>query len=184
MICQVIVGIVRDSLISNELLSGRQPGFVCGRSCVTNLLATLKDWTSLLDSGSSVEAIYQEFSKAFDSVPRERLKVKLRALGVQGERLAWTYDFLTNRCQRVCVIGQLSDWACLICGVLQGRLFGPSLFAAFIKDLPETVSRLCSICTRGFMQNVFDNYATLFYNLKLCKTAPKLTRITQTVQKY
>ena len=81
-ICKVMAGIVRVSLIdhlnSNELLSGRQRGFVSERSCVTNLLATLEDWTSLLDSGSSVDAIYLDFSKAFDSFPHERLKVILR----------------------------------------------------------------------------------------------------------
>ena len=110
-------GITRDSLIdyltSNELLSGRQRGFVSGRSCVTNLLAFSEDWTPLLDSGSSGDVIYLDFSKAFDFVPHECLKVKLRALGVQGEVLALIVDFflptdvnmfvLTDNCLITCV---------------------------------------------------------------------------------
>ena len=34
-------------------------------------------------------------------------KVKLRALRVQGEVLVQIVDFLTDRCQRVCINGQL-----------------------------------------------------------------------------
>ena len=100
-----MAGIVRVSLIdhltSNELLSGRPHGFVSGRSCATNLLATLEDWTSILDFESSVD-IYLDFSKAFHSV---RHGVKLRALGLQSEVLAWIDGFLMDICQRVCVNG-------------------------------------------------------------------------------
>ena len=145
-ICKVTEGIVRDSLLdhlnSNKLLSGRQHGFVSGRSCGTDLLATLDYRTSLLDSGSSLNAIYLDCLQAFDTVPHERLKVKLRALGVQGEGLAWIDDFLTNRCRRVCGNGQLSDWANVRSGVPQGCVLVSSLFVAFINDLPESVIRL------------------------------------------
>ena len=77
-----------------------------GRSCVTNLLATLEDWTSILDFESSVD-IYLDFSKAFHSV---RHGVKLRALGLQSEVLAWIDGFLMDRYVNVFV---LTD-SCLI----------------------------------------------------------------------
>ena len=65
-----------DHLYRNDLLSLRQHGFVHGRSCATNLLEVLDDWTKILDDGGTVDAIYLDFMKAFDSVPHQRLLCK------------------------------------------------------------------------------------------------------------
>ena len=75
------------------------------------MLSALEDWTEMLDTGVPVDAIYLEFSTAFDSVPHERLLVKLKALGINGQALGWIRAFLRDRRQRVCVNDSLSDWA-------------------------------------------------------------------------
>ena len=49
-----------------------------GRSCTTNLLYTLETWALMIDEGSSVDAIYLDFAKAFVSVPQERLLKKVK----------------------------------------------------------------------------------------------------------
>ena len=47
--------IIRDEVIehlmTNSLINDAQHGFVPGRSCITQLLTTLEDWTSVLDAG-------------------------------------------------------------------------------------------------------------------------------------
>ena len=61
-------------LIQNNLLSQQQQhGFTSGRSCLTNLLTALNDWSSNLDNSVGTDVIYLDFQKAFDKVPHRRL---------------------------------------------------------------------------------------------------------------
>jgi hypothetical protein len=93
--------VVRDRLIdhltANDLLSDCQHGFIAGRSCTTNLLSTLNELTRMLDEREPVDAVYLDFAKAFDSVPRERLLRKLKSLGIESNVLKWIRDFLVGR---------------------------------------------------------------------------------------
>ena len=51
----------------------------------------------MTDERSSVDAIYLDFAKAFDSVPYERLLKKVEALGIEGDTLQWIRDFFVSR---------------------------------------------------------------------------------------
>ena len=85
--------IVKDHLMShllaNNLLSDYQFGFIPGRSCTTQLLYmyVLDYFTQHLDQGDSVDAIYSDFQKAFDSVPHQHLIEKLSSYGIHSNIL-------------------------------------------------------------------------------------------------
>ena len=64
------------------------------RSCQTNLLESLEDWTRPLDDVNALDIAYLDFQKAFDTVPHKRLKKKLRAYDIQGRVHNWVCDFL------------------------------------------------------------------------------------------
>lgn len=87
-ICKMMENLVRkqllDHLMTNDLISVHQHGFVVGRSCITNLLEVLDQWTQILDDGGTVDAIYLDFMKAFDTVPHHRLLLTLESYGVCG----------------------------------------------------------------------------------------------------
>ena len=50
-------------------------------------------WTKAIDNRMNVDKIYLDFSKAFDSVPHQRLLTKLKCYGIDGDILAWITDF-------------------------------------------------------------------------------------------
>jgi len=80
-------------MITNNLFTPHQHGFTAGRSCVTQLLAALNCWTKSLDEGHSVDIIYFDFAKVFDSVPHTRLLAKMESYGISGNLLGWLKSF-------------------------------------------------------------------------------------------
>ena len=66
-----------NHLLTYNLLLAYQFGFVPGRSCTTQLLQVLDYLTKHLDNGESVDVIYLDYQKAFDSVPHQCLIKKL-----------------------------------------------------------------------------------------------------------
>ena len=55
----------------HKILSEFQHGFHKQRSCETQLLLTIHDFTSSLEAGNQLDAIVLDFSKAFHRVPHK-----------------------------------------------------------------------------------------------------------------
>ena len=74
-----------------------QFGFLQGRSTTTQLLSTIHDFAKSRNSSFATDVIFLDLAKAFDSVPHERLLIKLRSLGIVGNLINWLRHFLTCR---------------------------------------------------------------------------------------
>ena len=141
--------LVRDEIVEhmmrNNLFCDEQHGFVPGRSCMTQLISCMEDWSAALEDGHCLDVIYLDFQKAFDSVPHQRLLNKLEAYGITGTLKKWLIDFLIGRRQRVILGGEASEWTTVKSGIPQGSVLGPVLFVLFINDLPDALNSTVKI---------------------------------------
>ena len=124
------------------LLPDGQHGSRGMRSTLTQLLS---HWDSILDGlerGEGVDAVYLDFSKAFDKVETGVLLHKLRDGKVLGKVGCWLAAFLDSgqRQQAVVVDGRVSSLSPVISGVPQGTVLGPVLFLLHIADIAKNVS--------------------------------------------
>ena len=147
---------ITDFLEDHHKLCGTQHGFRPGHSCQTQLLSTIHSWAKSMDNRNSVHAIFLDFSKAFDSVPHQRLLLKVSCIGIRGKLLEWIKNFLVNRKQRVIFNGSQSGWKPVLSGVPQGSILGPLLFLVYINDIHQNLSSPVSL---------FSDDCTLYHEI-------------------
>jgi Reverse transcriptase (RNA-dependent DNA polymerase) len=93
--CKLLKSVIRDNIVhhmeQNGLIEGSQHGFVKTRSCTTNLIEFLDNLTEIMEEGGSADAIFLDFAKAFDKVPKKRL------LEIFGKaKVSWNWRSITG----------------------------------------------------------------------------------------
>ena len=88
----------------SPFISSCQFGFVCGRSTLQQLLIFLSNIFHNIDEKLQTDAIYLDLSKAFDSVPHDKLLIKLYSMGITGELWLWFKEYF-SRSQCVSING-------------------------------------------------------------------------------
>jgi hypothetical protein len=140
--CRILERIIRDHVLafvlSNQQISSAQHGFLPRRSTTTNLLKFLDTVTRKIDAGESVNAIYLDIAKAFDTIPHDGLLSKLNSLGMSEKIFSWVKCFLRSRTQYVSIGAAQSGKVHVSSGVPQGSVVGPLLFLIYFEAAAVT----------------------------------------------
>ena len=122
------------SLVKNVIIS-EQHGFFRGRSLETNLFMFCEYLHCHMDKRIQVDAVYTDFSKAFDKISHNVLLSRLAEVGVGGNLLRWVESYVKNRSQYVSVQGFCSKSFVTTSGVPQGSHLGPLFFIIYINKI-------------------------------------------------
>lgn len=155
-------------------ITNAQHGFFKGRSTNTNLIEFVNYSLTAMDNGHHVEALYTDFSKAFDRVDIPMLLFKLQKLGIESNLLKWIESYLTNRQQIVRFKGSKSNPIQVTSGVPQGSHLGPLLFILFVNDISLILKHIKVLIYADDMKlyleiinkediNIFQNEIKVFY---------------------
>lgn len=96
-IYDVIFPVIRPCIVQE------QHGFVDKRSTESNLCEFVNILLKNMDEGFQVDAVYTDYSKAFDKISHDILLQKLLLIGVHGDLLRWLESYLRDRSQAVAI---------------------------------------------------------------------------------
>ena len=157
---RLLVAHIIEYLEEGNVLSDRQFGFRKGFSTEDQLLLAYCRIAGEIDKGRSVDAVYLDFSKAFDVLSFSILLNKLRSLGFCEQILNWIESFLRGRTMKVSVGGCDSRAVPVTSGMPQGSVLGPLLFLIYVNSLGS-----------GFN----CEWYAFADDLKLCVSHPRVT---------
>ena len=173
----IIHSSIMDHLDQYSLLNQFQHGFRQNRSCETQLITTVRDFTDCLNEKQQIDAVLLDFSKAFDKVDHEKLLSKLSHLGISEPLHLWIRSFLSGREQTVLVDGSSSTPAPVLSGVPQGTVLGPLLFLAYINDINTHLSE-------GTKIRLFADDSLLYRTIRTEEDSAILQRDLNTLQAW
>ncbi len=96
----------------------------------------------MMDEGHTVDVIYLDFAKAFDSVNHRFPLAKMNSFGLGDVAVRWIEAYLSGGVSRVHVGGELSGTILMRSGVPQGSVIGSFLYLLFVNDLPDALEAL------------------------------------------
>ena len=120
-------------------LEEEQNGFRKNRSCLDHIFSLHSIVSSQLDKNDNLFAAFIDFQKAFDSVDRNLLKLRLLDYKIDGNMYYTISSLLKANKIKIHINENVTDWFEACSGVRQGDNLSPTMFNLYINDLIREV---------------------------------------------
>ena len=122
-------------LETNDIIYKYQSGFRNHHSCESLINLVISNWKIEVYNKKFIVAVFLDLSRAFETIDREILLLKLEKYGISGTELKWFQSYLNNRRQRTKINNTISEAIDINIGVPQGSILGVILFVLYINDI-------------------------------------------------
>jgi len=144
-ICKIMERMVTNRLVyfleTRGCFVDVQNGFRNGRSTMESVVVLDQDIKRAFNNKEVVVSVFLDIEKAYDSLWKEGLMIKIFDLGVRGRMFNWIKDFLMKRTIQVKVGNVSSKTVGIENGTPQGSVISPVLFNIMINDIFGKVER-------------------------------------------
>jgi len=122
-------------------LHKHQYGFRLGRS-TAQAVGLLNNFVLYAIAGQKVTGmLFLDISNTSHSINHKILLGKLEHKGLSARSLRWFKSYLADRCQCVCINGEMSETRTIDLGVPQGSILGQLLFNVYINSLSSAITK-------------------------------------------
>ena len=135
---KILAARITEFLEARRILDPTQEAYTVNRNAVRYLNRFHLETRSDLLEKNTVIGLFVDFEKAFDSVWKKGLIVKMSKLGIQGKSLKTIYNFLESRKVQLdvnCKLGPLQNTNEY--GLPQGSALSPVLFKIYLLNILE-----------------------------------------------
>ena len=139
---RIIAMRIEELLIRKDLTDPDQEGFSAGKNTIRYLNRLHLGIEADIENNLTVVCLFVDFEKAFDSVWKKGLIVKLHKFGIRGNVLKLIDHFLISRKVSINInglIGNLRQSAEY--GLPQGSVISPVLFKLYVSDFIEELNQ-------------------------------------------
>jgi hypothetical protein len=125
---------------TSEIILEHQAGFMKGRSTINQIFILKEIISKYWEFNKEFFAIFIDFQKAYDSINREKLWIKMERFGIPKKLVNLARSSITEATCSVRVNGQVSESFRINSGVRQGDGLSPILFNIAIEEALQKIT--------------------------------------------